>query len=345
MSAKTGVLLINLGTPDSPSVKDVRRYLFEFLNDPRVIDINPVGRFFLVNFIIIPFRAPKSAKVYKELWAGKSLPAGRQGSPIIIYGESVKEKLQKELGEEFEVELAMRYRNPSLDDVLTRMKKKNYQRIIIFPLFPQYASASTGSAIDKVMKIISKWWVIPELRIISQFYDDEGYINSVVERGKKYNINEYDHILFSYHGLPVRQVNKVYEDGKSCNDHNCENEINEDNKYCYKAACYATTRLIAEKLNIPKEKYTVCFQSRLDKDWLKPFSDKVVIEKAKSGAKKLLVFSPAFVADCLETTIEIGKEYQDLFVKYGGEKVQLVESLNDNPIWIKALKNMILKEV
>ena len=345
MSAKSGVLLINLGTPASPSVKDVRRYLFEFLNDPRVIDINPVGRFFLVNFIIIPFRAPKSAKLYKELWAEKGLSVGRPGSPIIIYGESVKEKLQKELGEEFEVELAMRYRNPSLDDVLAKMKKKNYQKIIIFPLFPQYASASTGSAIDKAMKIISKWWVIPELRIISQFYDDAGYINSVAEQGSKYNIDDYDHILFSFHGLPVRQVDKVYEDGKPCEDHDCENEINEDNKYCYKAACYATTRLIAEKLNIPKEKYTVCFQSRLDKDWLEPFSDKVVIEKAKSGAKKLLVFSPAFVADCLETTIEIGKEYQDLFVKHGGEKVQLVESLNDNPIWIKALKNMILKEV
>lgn len=338
MNPRIGVLLINLGTPDSPSVSDVRKYLFEFLNDPRVIDINPVGRFFLVNFIIVPFRAFKSAKIYKELWT-------ENGSPILIYGESVKEKLQKELGEQFKVELAMRYQNPSLDDVLAKMKKKNYHRIIVLPLFPQYASASTGSAIDKAMKIISKWWVIPELRIISQFYDDEGYINSVVEQGKKHNIYNYDHILFSYHGLPVRQVDKVYENGKPCADHNCENEITEDNKYCYKAVCYATTRMIAERLSIPKEKYTVCFQSRLDKDWLEPFSDKVVIEQAKKGAKKLLVFSPAFVADCLETTIEIGVEYQELFEKHGGEKVQLVESLNDHPVWIDALKKMVLREV
>lgn len=338
MSSKIGVLLINLGTPDSPSVSDVRKYLFEFLNDPRVIDINPIGRFFLVNFIIVPFRAFKSAKIYKELWT-------ENGSPILLYGESVKEKLQKELGEQFDVELAMRYQNPSLDDVLARMRKKNYHKIIVFPLFPQYASASTGSAIDKAIKIISKWWVIPELRIISQFYDDEGYINSVVEQGKKHNINNYDHVLFSYHGLPVRQVDKVYEDGKPCDDHNCENEVTEDNKYCYKAVCYATTRMIAERLSIPKEKYTVCFQSRLDKDWLEPFSDKVVIEQAKKGAKKLLVFSPAFVADCLETTIEIGAEYQELFEKHGGEKVQLVESLNDHPLWVNALKNMILREV
>jgi ferrochelatase len=345
MSTNTGVLLINLGTPDSPSVSDVRKYLFEFLNDPRVIDINPIGRFFLVNFIIVPFRSFKSAKVYKELWTDQSLPAGRQGSPIMIYGESVKLKLQKELGDQFEVELAMRYQNPSLDDVLARMRKKNYQKIIILPLFPQYASASTGSAIDRTMKIISKWWVIPELKIISQFYDDEGYINSVVEQSKKHNINDYDHVLFSYHGLPVRQVDKVYEDGKPCDDHNCESEISDDNKYCYKAVCYATTRMIAERLNIPKEKYTVCFQSRLDKNWLEPFSDKVVIEQAKKGAKKLLVFSPAFVADCLETTIEIGSEYQELFKEHGGQKVQLVDSLNDHPVWIEALKNMILKEV
>ncbi len=342
---KTCVLLINLGTPDSPSVKDVKKYLSEFLNDPRVIDINPIGRFFLVNFIIVPFRAPKSAKIYKELWTEKGMPAGRQGSPILIYGESVKEKLQKELGSDFEVELAMRYQNPSLDEVCARMEKKGYKKIIILPLFPQYASASTGSAIDKAMKLISKWWVIPEIKIISQFYDDEDYLNCVIEQSKKYNLNEYDHILFSYHGLPVRQVDKVYSDGKPCSDHKCDEEINDDNIYCYKATCYATTRLLAEKLNLPKERYTVCFQSRLDKDWLEPFSDKVVEEWAKKGAKKLLVFSPAFVADCLETTIEIGKEYQDLFVKHGGEKVQLVESLNDHPMWIDTLNKLVLKNL
>ena len=205
--ANTCVLLINLGTPDSPSVKDVRKYLFEFLNDPRVIDINPIARFFLVNFIIVPFRAPKSAKIYKELWTD-------EGSPIMIYGESVKEKLLKELGNDFDVELAMRYKNPSLDEVCARMEKRGYENIIILPLFPQYASASTGSAIEKAMKLISKWWVIPEIKIISQFYDDENYLNCVIEQSKKYNLADYDHILFSYHGLPERQVDKVYSDGK-----------------------------------------------------------------------------------------------------------------------------------
>ena len=338
MKPQTGVLLIQLGTPDNATVHDVRKYLSEFLNDPRVIDIPYLLRKFLVNIIIVPFRAPKSTKIYRQMWTEK-------GSPLLIYSDSVKQKLQEELGENFKVELAMRYQNPSMDSVLEKMKIDNYKKIIIIPLFPQYASASTGSAIDKALKIIRKWWVIPELSIISQFYDDEKYLNALTEIGKKYNINEYDHILFSYHGLPERQVDKVYNDGKPCTDHNCENEITEENKFCYKAACYATTRLLSEKLNIPAEKYTVCFQSRLDEKWLKPFTDKTIIELARKGAKKILVFSPAFVADCLETIVEIGIEYQQLFKEHGGEKVQLVESLNEHPVWIEALKNMVLRQV
>src|ERR1035437_4325423 len=330
----TGVLLIQLGTPDSPSVPDVRKYLSEFLNDPRVIDIPYLLRKFLVNIIIVPFRAPKSAKLYKQLWTDK-------GSPLLFYSESLKEKVQFTLGNNFEVELAMRYQSPSMDAVLGRMQKKGYERIIILPLFPQYASASSGSAIGKALKIIKQWWVIPELKIISQFYNNEDYINSVVEQGQKYNPSDYDHILFSFHGLPVRQVNKVYTDGKPCADHNCENEINQSNQFCYKAACYATTRLLAEKLNIPQEKYTVCFQSRLNKKWLEPFSDKVIIEHAKKGTKKLLVFSPAFVADCLETIVEIGQDYSLLFKENGGNHLQLVESLNDHQCWVNAVKKMI----
>ncbi|MBT8378032.1 MAG: ferrochelatase [Ignavibacteria bacterium] len=339
---KTGVLLVNLGTPDSPSVKDVRKYLFEFLNDPRVIDIPAFARFLLVNLIIVPFRAPKSAKIYKELWTNNGLSGGKEGSPILYYGESVKEKLQIALGDDFDVKLAMRYQNPSMDDVLAKMYEKDLEKIIIVPLFPQYASATTGSIIEKAMKIIGKWWIIPEIKFINQFYENENYINTAIEQVKKYNLDEYDHILFSYHGLPIRQVDKVYKDGTLCEEHSCETEINETNQYCYKATCYATTRLISEKLKLKSENYTVCFQSRLDKKWLEPFADKVLIEQAKKGAKKLLVFSPAFVADCLETIVEIGTEYQQLFENHGGEKVQLVESLNDHPMWIDALKEIIL---
>ncbi len=331
--SKTAVLLVNLGTPDSPKVSDVRSYLSQFLNDPRVIDIPWLLRKILVNLIIVPFRAPKSAKVYKELWT-------KDGSPIMIYGNSVTHLLQQKLGDDYDVHLAMRYKNPSIPSVLEKIRRSNPQKIIVVPLFPQYASASTGSALQAVMDVIRKWWVIPELSIISQYWDHIGYINAFIERGKKYDWKEYDHVLFSYHGLPERQVDKVYDEGL-CNEKHCESEITEENKYCYKATCYATTREIAKGMGIPEEHYTVCFQSRLDKNWLEPFSDKVVEEWGKKGAKKLLVFSPAFVADCLETIIEIGDEYQEIFEEHGGDKVQLVESLNDDPMWIDTLENLV----
>lgn len=335
MNKKTGVLLINLGTPDSPSVKDVRSYLSQFLNDPRVIDIPWLWRKLLVNLIIVPFRAPKSAHVYKKLWTDN-------GSPLLYYSVVVQKLLQHELGEGYAVHLAMRYKNPAIPDVLELMRRNNYDDIVVLPLFPQYASASTGSALEEVMRVVRKWWVIPEIRFISQYYDHPTFINAIVERGRRFNLTDYDHILFSYHGLPERQVDKVYDAGR-CAEHNCENEITQENKYCYKATCYATTRLIAEKMAIPKENYTVCFQSRLDKKWLKPFSDEVVEGCAKRGMKKILVFSPAFTADCLETIIEIGEEYQEIFTAHGGEKVQLVESLNDHPMWIQCLKELVLK--
>ncbi|MAY82645.1 MAG: ferrochelatase [Flavobacteriales bacterium] len=331
---KTGVLLVNLGTPDDAKLGPVRRYLFQFLNDPRVIDLPWLARKILVNLIIVPFRAFGSTKIYKELWTDK-------GSPLIIYGESNRDELQKRLGEDYGVHLAMRYQNPSMEKVLGEMRLQNYKKIIIIPLFPHYASASSGSAMERALKIISKWWVIPEISMVSQFWDHPKYIDAFVARGKQYNIDEYDHVLFSYHGLPERHVNKVYDDGIPCKDHDCETEINEENKFCYKATCYATTRLLAERLNIPEEKYTVAFQSRLDKKWLEPFSDEIVEERAKKGDKKLLAFSPAFIADCLETTVEIGVEYQEIFEEQGGEKVQLVESLNDHPLWVDCLESLV----
>jgi ferrochelatase len=333
MKSKTGVLLINLGTPDSPSVSDVRSYLSQFLNDPRVIDIPWLLRKILVNLIIVPFRASKSAKIYQKLWTAN-------GSPLLYYSERVKTLLDDSLGDDYEVHLAMRYKNPSIPAVLETMRKKHYEKIIVLPMFPQYASASTGSALEEVMRVLRTWWVIPEVKFISQYYDHPLFIEAFAERGRKYNIADYDHVLFSYHGLPERQVDKVYDEG-ACKDHDCEHSITEDNQYCYKATCYATTRLLAAKLNIPAEKYTVCFQSRLDKKWLMPFSDEVVRQCGDKGMKKILAFSPAFTADCLETIIEIGDEYQEIFHEHGGEKVQLVESLNDSALWIDCLRDLV----
>ena len=336
MTKKTGVLLIQLGTPDSPSRKDVARYLREFLTDPRVIDIPFIPRQLLVRGIIVPFRAPKSAKVYKELWE-----YGNGVSPLLTHTQNVVNLLNQRFeGEEVTVEMAMRYQNPSMESVLEKMRRANYHRIILVPLFPQYASASNGSAIDKAMEIIKKWWVIPDIQIVSQFFDNEGYIDSIVERAKEFDLKSYDKIMFSYHGLPERHVDKVYDSGL-CTDQPCETELNEKNAFCYKATCYATSRLIAQKMGLKEDDYTVSFQSRLDKKWITPFSDKVIEEWGKEGAKRILAFSPAFVADCLETIIEIGEEYQELFESHGGEKVQLVPSSNDHPRFIDGLEQLV----
>lgn len=336
MAKKTGVLLIQLGTPDSPKRKDVARYLREFLGDPRVIDIPTIPRKLLVNGIIVPFRAPKSAKIYQEVW-----DLGNGVSPLLTHTNNVVEKVKQRFsGENVTIEMAMRYQNPSMDVVLERMRKANYEQIIIIPLFPQYASASTGSAMDKAMEIIKKWWVIPEIKIVSQFYDHEGYIDSVVERTKEFDISSYDKIMFSYHGLPERHVDKVYDNGL-CEDQPCETEMNEHNTFCYKATSYATTRLIAAKLGLKEDQYTVSFQSRLNKKWITPFSDEVIEQWGKEGAKRILCFSPAFVADCLETLIEIGGEYQEIFEEHGGEKVQLVPSSNDHPRFIDCIEDLI----
>ena len=332
---KTGVLLINLGTPKSPRTKDVRSYLFQFLNDKRVIDLPWIVRKILVNLIIVPFRSPKSAKVYKEVWTDK-------GSPIIYHTENLRKKLSETLGQNFIVDFAMRYKEPSIKNSLEKLRQKNLDQIIIIPLFPQFASATNGSVIEEVMRHIQKWWVIPEINFVSQFYKEKLFLDAFAEKAKKYNLNEYDEIIFSFHGLPERHVDKVY-DNSLCKDNNCENGITNLNKFCYKATCYETAKQIAKRLKIKKSEYTVAFQSRLDNKWLRPFSDDVIKKRGQKGGKNILCFSPSFVADCLETIIEIGDEYQEIFEKFGGEKVQLVESLNDSDLWVKCLKKMILE--
>lgn len=334
VNKRIGVLLVNLGTPNSPNVGDVRPYLSEFLNDARVIDIPWLLRKMLVNLIIVPFRSFSSSKIYKEVW-------DERGSPLLYHSEDVRDLLQEKMPENVDVHLAMRYQNPSMDKVLEKMRLKNYDKIIILPLYPHYASSTTGSTLEKAMKIMSKWYVIPEVTMLNQYYENEGFINTILAQAQQFDLNAYDHIIFSYHGLPVRQVDKVYDDGLPCSDHSCETEINDANKFCYKATCFATTRILAEKLGLSEDQYTVGFQSRLDKNWLEPFSDKLVIEQAKKGAKKLLFFSPAFTADCLETTVEIGDEYLELFEEHGGEKLDLVPSLNSHPLWIDTLEKLV----
>lgn len=337
---KQGVLLVNLGTPDSPSVSDVRKYLNEFLMDERVIDIPTLNRTLLVKGIIVPFRGPKSAKIYKELWT-------ENGSPLLYYGVRAKELLQEKLGNKYVVELAMRYQSPSIETALESLKKQQVENIRVVPLFPQYASASTGSVLQKVMKLIGQWQTIPSISFVNSFHDNEGMLEVFAENARKHQPETFDHILFSFHGLPERQLTKADHSAKYClQKPDCCARLNDANRFCYSAQSHDTARLLAEKLNLPKEKYTVCFQSRLgNSPWKKPYTIEVLENLAKKGAKRLLVFSPAFVADCLETNIEIACEYNDEFIKWGGEKVQLVESLNDNPKWIDALAGIVLGDV
>jgi ferrochelatase len=329
---KKGVLLVNLGSPDSPSVKDVRKYLSQFLNDPFVIDINPIARFFLVNFVIVPFRAKKSAKLYEHIWR-------IEGSPLITHSVKQKKLLEKSLGNNYVVELGMRYQNPSIESAFKKLLDQKIDSIIVIPLYPHWASSSTESSILEVKRIAKKVG-FTNLKFIEKFYDNEDYLNSLVDVAGKYNMNEYDFFVFSYHGLPERQITKVYPNHCQINDVCCS-VISEKNKFCYRAACYFTTRELVKRLSIPEGKYISAFQSRLDDNWLKPYSDKVIAQLAKEGKKKILVFSPAFVADCLETIYEIGVEYEQIFKQNGGEKLQLVESLNENPKWIEALKKII----
>ena len=332
---KVGVLLINLGTPDSPSVSDVRKYLREFLMDRRVIDIPLINRFFLINGIIAPFRAPKSAKVYKELWTDR-------GSPLLFYGLDLKKILQESLGNEYLVSFGMRYQSPSLESAMDELKNKGLEKIIVVPLFPQYASASTGSAIEKVMDLLKDWEVIPEMKFISNFPDHPLFIKAFAELGKKYMAAEnYDHFIFTYHGLPERQILKASVQNYCQLSDKCCSRYHAKNKYCYRAQCYETTRLLVKELGIPEGKYSVAFQSRLGKNpWIKPYTDHVIKELPAQGKKKVLAFSPSFVADCLETVYEVTEEYGAEFRELGGEHVQLVESLNNAPKFIEALEGL-----
>jgi protoporphyrin/coproporphyrin ferrochelatase len=330
---KTAVILANVGTPDEPTVPAVRRYLFQFLNDRRVIDLPWLLQKFLVNVIIVPFRAPKSTKLYQMLWTAK-------GSPLLTISVDSLEKLQERLGENYEVFVGMRYQNPSLKTTLQTIKEKRFDKIVVLPMFPQYASSTAGTIAQLVNTETAKWNVIPELTIISQFYDHPGFVKAFAAQIKKYKPEEFDHIIFSYHGLPFSQTDRVHPAIKTVNC-NCEIEMPEHGRFCYKATCYETTRLLAKELGLPKSAYSVAFQSRLTKNWLKPFSDKEVIKLAKEGKKRVLIAAPAFIADCLETIVEIGVEYQHLFEENGGEKIQLVESLNTNDDWIETLAELV----
>lgn len=332
---KTGILLINLGTPDSPLAKDVRVYLTEFLTDGRVIDLPWLWRQFLVRGLIIPKRYKQSAASYQKIWT-------EAGSPLLYHSQQLKEKLQAALGEPYAVEIAMRYRHPSIKEAIRHLLSQPLSHLIILPLFPQYASATTGSVKQKTMEILKDFHVIPRVSFINNFFDHPSYIKAVASRSLDFDLNKYQHILFSYHGLPQRQIKKGSSPNHCLKSKNCCEEIGSHNYHCYAAQCFATTKQIALQLNLKKESYSVCFQSRLGKEaWLQPYASETIHHLAMRGIKNILVFSPSFVCDCLETIYEINCEYALEFKKAGGQNLDLVPSLNSDPLWIKALVDII----
>lgn len=336
--SKTGLLVVNLGTPDAPEYGAVKRYLTEFLMDGRVIDIPFWKRFLLVNGIIAPFRSRKVAREYKKLWTAL-------GSPLLTHGLVLVYKLlQKFDGSpwDVEVELAMRYQSPSIQVALEKLRAKGVDEIIVFPLFPQYASATTGSVNQKVMEVVTQWQVIPSIQFLNSYHSHPEFINVfamkvLADIGK----HRPDHVLFSYHGIPERHLDRIREEAGYC-DAGCNCGNGEYQPYCYRSACFQTSKLIAESIGLDADNYTTSFQSRLGKDpWIKPYTDATIEELTKKGIKNLLVVSPSFVADCLETTLEIGEEYRDLFLENGGEKFNFTESLNADNLWVDAVFNII----
>jgi len=330
---KKALLLVNLGTPDKPTYLSVFKYLRQFLMDGRVININPFLRFILVNFIICPTRSFSSTKVYKEVWDKNT------GSPLLHNTTKLAEKLVNKV-QDYDVYFAMRYQNPSIESVINNILETNPDEITVLPLFPHYAAATTGSVYQEISRVISKKWVVPNIRFINQFYDNEKFINAWVDKASKFDLNTYDKVIFSYHGIPNSHVDNVYPDSL-CSDHNCESEVTNENKFCYKATTYETTKILANRLNLSPDKYQVTFQSRLTNKWLTPFTDEVLESLPTNGNKNVLVFSPAFTADCLETIIEIGDEYKELFLEAGGEKLDYVESLNYSDLWADAIIDII----
>jgi ferrochelatase len=331
-----GVLLVNLGTPDSPNVPDVRRYLREFLNDPRVIDINPVGRFLLLNLVILPFRPAKSAAAYRAIWG--------QGSPLLVHSQRLCAGVQETLGSRYVVELGMRYGSPSIPSALEKLQAKDLEKIVVLPLFPQYSAAATGSAVERVYDVVGKSWNVPAVEVLGDFYDEPAFIDAFAGIART-NITAFrpDYVLFSYHGLPERHMHKSDTTGRHCLQRpDCCDAIGPANRHCYRAQCYATTRALVARLGLSPEQHGVSFQSRLGRTpWIRPYTDVVLPELARAGKKRLAVMCPAFVADCLETVEEIGIRAKEQWASLGGEDLLLIPSLNAEPAWVKAVADWV----
>jgi len=320
---KIGVIVCNLGSPDSYSTKDVRKYLREFLSDTRVIEVPKIIWWLVLNLFILPFRPRKSAALYKSVWL-------EEGSPLLVYSKRFLNKIKNlnENSEFIEFELAMRYGNPSLEKALLSLKEKNCRKVLLLPLFPQYSAVTAATIFDKVSAILSRWRWIPSLHFVSGYHDNSDYIKSLAKTIKTHEFyGKQDKVVFSYHGIPK----KYFEDG--------------DPYHCF---CQKTSRLVAETLGLEENQYITSFQSRLaaaGREWLKPYTSELMEKLPKEGVKKILILSPGFSMDCLETIEEIDEENKEIFLDSGGEAFHYIPCLNDNDEHVEAINNLITNKI
>ena len=314
---KIGVLICNLGTPESYQTKDVRKFLRQFLSDGRVIEIPKIIWWFILNGIILTLRPSKSAKLYKSVWT-------KEGSPLLVFSKKLIEKLKLVTNDDCEVELAMRYGNPNMEEALLSLKNKNCRKLIVLPMFPQYSGTTTGSIFDEVTRVLSKWRWVPSLNFINSYHDNDYYINALADSISTHlQKNTPQKIIFTYHGIPKRNFDLG------------------DPYQCY---CQKTTRLVAEKLNLKEDEYMTTFQSRFGPaEWLKPYTSDTMEELPKKGIKNILVVAPAFSVDCLETIEEIDEENKEIFLNSGGQNFTYVPCLNDSDGHVNFLKQLIDK--
>lgn len=327
-----GILLVNLGSPDSPSVPDVRRYLNEFLMDERVIDTPWLLRRFVVGMILIK-RPAESGHAYEKIWT-------KDGSPLVVTSKRVQAALQQRLS--VPVELAMRYQNPSIEFVVKQLAAKGATDVLLIPLFPHYAMSSYETAVVRVQEVAARF--APQMKFTVQppYYDAPNFIAALVASAESFLKQDYDHLLFSYHGIPERHLRKSDPTGCHClKVENCCKVTSPAHTKCYRAQCFATTAAFVTLAGVPKEKYSVSFQSRLGKDpWLKPYTDYELVRLAQEGRKRMLVICPAFVSDCLETIEEIGMRGCEDFLAASGKEFTRIPCLNEHPAWIAALESM-----
>lgn len=328
------VLLLNLGTPAEPTTRGLRDFYKYFFSDPFVFDMNPVGRWLLRNLIILPFRAPKTAKDYAAIWMD-------EGSPLKVYADRLQASVQsayEQAGEDVLVLNGMAYSQPFIGEAMAQLEREGRDEILILPLFPQYSTATTASVFHAVRKAAARWKTAPKLRFIDDLFGEAAFTRAWTELINKHlQAEAVDHVVFSYHGLPESNIRKADSNGV-CEFGSCCDQIQQRNRYCYRAQCIATTQNIVAALGWGEERYSLAFQSRFGREaWIKPYLDEHLQELAERGCKKIAVVTPSFVSDCLETIHEIGIEYREQFIEGGGEVFQLVPNLNDEPAWFDAV--------